>query len=428
MNHTKSLIFTLFVICITGLCYAQNIDGVFKSVGFRDYCYDNNIKTARLYKVGNEISDPVINLRSTDALVLTFDDLASDTRRFYYTVSHCDADWKEDNLLQSEYMTGFPETQITTFNYSVNTRVSYANFSLRIPNNDVQFKLSGNYLLKVYDATTREIVLQKGFSIVEPLARISANMRNSASTNQNCTQQIEFKVSHPSLKVNDAFMDLKVRIEQNSERIPGVAHPMPAFTQPGATDYTRPDRNMFKGNNEFRAFDIRNLSFNGVGVQRMTRDAGVYKILLNEDKIKTRYVANKDNNGKYVIGADLASDPAVEADYADVFFTLVANVPFVDGRVFIVGEFTDWNIDNWYEMTYNPVLSQYEANIQLKQGYYNYRYVVLNNDGTVNWDEIDGCFAETENDYTIYIYYKTYSDRFDRLVGFERINSRTVYK
>ncbi|MDR1054391.1 MAG: DUF5103 domain-containing protein [Prevotellaceae bacterium] len=428
MKWGKYLILFILLLFFTNIS-AQNSAGVYKQIGFRDYCYDSNIKTARIFKTGNEISDPIITLRSNETLTLMFDDLANESRRFFYSIIHCDADWNDDRLMMTDYMSGFPETQINEFNYSSNTRTSYNNISLTIPNKDVRLKISGNYIIKIFDAETRELLLQKGFSFVEPLTRITANMRNSPLNNQRCMQQIDFSVSHPTLQVNDAFMELKVRIEQNSARIPGMDNPLPAFTQPGLTEYTRSDKNLFPGNNEFRAFDIRNNSFTGMGVNSIRVEQGTYRILLNEDKIRTtRYMANKDNNGKYVIGANLTNYPNIEADYAEVFFTLLTIMPFVDGRVFLMGEFTDWNIDSRYELIYDPELSQYETTQSLKQGYYNYRYVILKNDGEIVSEPIDGCFADTENNYNIYIYYRSYADRYDRLVGFDRINTYSTIR
>ena len=429
MKRIKYLIvLPLLFFTISG--FAQNHWGVYKQIGFRDCCYDSEIKTARVFKTGNELADNIITLNSSETLTLMFDDLSSNPRRYYYTITHCDADWNEDNLALSDYMIGFAETPINDINYSKNTRVSYSNVSLTIPNHDIHLKISGNYLIKVFDDNTKTLLLQKGFSLVEQMTSITPNIRNTASNSSRCVQQLEFKVNHSSLNINDAFMDLKVRIEQNSARANGVENPTLAFTQPGVTDYTRPDRNIFPGLNEFRSFDIRNTSFMGMGVSSIRVEQGIYRVLLKEDFIKenSRYLANKDNNGKYVIGSNMTYHPNTEADYAEVFFTLIADNPFINGRVFLISEFTDWNIDNRYEMIYNPMRSQYEATISLKQGYYNYRYVLLKNDGTVEIQPLEGCFAETENDYNIFVYYRSFTDRYDRLVGYRHINSHTVVR
>ena len=36
----------------------------------------------------------------------------------------------------------------------------------------------------------------------------------------------------------------------------------------------------------------------------------------------------------------------------------------------------------------------------LKQGFYNYKYVVVNRDGTIDYGAISGNYWQTENDYT----------------------------
>ncbi len=40
-----------------------------------------------------------------------------------------------------------------------------------------------------------------------------------------------------------------------------------------------------------------------------------------------------------------------------------------------------------------------------KQGYYDYKYVFLRNDGILDEGFISGNFVSTENDYTVLIYY-----------------------
>ena len=75
-------------------------------------------------------------------------------------------------------------------------------------------------------------------------------------------------------------------------------------------------------------------------------------------------------------------------------------------------------------MYYNKTLSQYEATLYLKQGYYNYEYVYLK-DNEKQCDEslIEGSHSETENDYEIYVYYRPMGSNYDQLVGMKRANS-----
>ena len=75
-------------------------------------------------------------------------------------------------------------------------------------------------------------------------------------------------------------------------------------------------------------------------------------------------------------------------------------------------------------MTFNSVDNMYQCKTMLKQGFYNYQYVVVQHDDTIDVTETEGCFFDTENVYNIYLYYYSPENRSDRLVGFQKISRK----
>ncbi|MCG8701684.1 MAG: hypothetical protein MI922_26770 [Bacteroidales bacterium] len=65
----------------------------------------------------------------------------------------------------------------------------------------------------------------------------------------------------------------------------------------------------------------------------------------------------------------------------------------------------------------------YTGKILLKQGFYNYRYIMKAVDEDIDWSLVEGSHAETENNLVVFIYYKEPGYDFERLKGFEIINS-----
>jgi len=59
----------------------------------------------------------------------------------------------------------------------------------------------------------------------------------------------------------------------------------------------------------------------------------------------------------------------------------------------------------------------FEAVIKLKQGFYNYKYIVVDSDNQIIQGEIDGNFDETENEYNVIVYYRNFGERYDRVIG-----------
>ena len=67
----------------------------------------------------------------------------------------------------------------------------------------------------------------------------------------------------------------------------------------------------------------------------------------------------------------------------------------------------------------------YETNVLLKQGYYNYTYLLVDKNNPAVRSTVEGNYYETENVYTILVYYKPFGGRTDELIGIGTLNSRT---
>mgnify|MGYP006879675803 CR=1 FL=1 len=59
----------------------------------------------------------------------------------------------------------------------------------------------------------------------------------------------------------------------------------------------------------------------------------------------------------------------------------------------------------------------YKGNFLLKQGFYNYTFVTLDEVGEVNLSELNGTFYQTENEYTVLVYYKPFGEFYQRVIG-----------
>ena len=77
-------------------------------------------------------------------------------------------------------------------------------------------------------------------------------------------------------------------------------------------------------------------------------------------------------------------------------------------------------------MRYNEKTDTYQNARLFKQGFYNYKYVMVNRDGSIEQGPISGNFWETENQYTVLVYYRAPGSRFDRLLGKGSANSSKI--
>jgi hypothetical protein len=76
-------------------------------------------------------------------------------------------------------------------------------------------------------------------------------------------------------------------------------------------------------------------------------------------------------------------------------------------------------------MAFNPNEGKYETHLFMKQGYYDYTYMAVDKNNPSIHSQLDGNYFETENLYTILVYYKSFIGRTDELIGVATFDSRT---
>jgi hypothetical protein len=92
--------------------------------------------------------------------------------------------------------------------------------------------------------------------------------------------------------------------------------------------------------------------------------------------------------------------------------------------LYLSGALTGYQLTNDYKMLYDAETKMYRQILKLKQGYYNYRYVCVNDELTyIDCDFSAGNYYETENDYIIIVYNASVADDYDRVIGFSIRNS-----
>ncbi len=434
MNNGNNLIIPkminiVFVLCLLAI-QVQGQDDYYKEgyTRFENYIYSENIRTVKLERSGLELTDPVIELGTPQQLVLSFDDLAGDLKNYSYTLIHCDASWRPSNLIENEYLDGFFEERIYDYRQSFNTIQAYTHYTTTIPGRDVRPKISGNYLLKVYeDGMADQPTITRRIMVFEQLVGIDGYVKRATLIGDRDTKhEIDFSILHPALPVTNAFSEIKVVIMQNGRWDNAITDLKPLFLKDKELEYDYEDVNTFYAGNEFRTFDIRTIRMQTQWVDRIIRSPGGYTAVLTPSRNRSteKYSIENDINGRFLIRYQEGRDDDLEGEYVDVKFTLKQRV-MPTGNLYVFGALSDWRVDNTNKMTFNEDEEAYELLLNLKQGYYDYEYVFVE-DGKNRIDEtvIEGSHYETRNEYHILVYFRPVGARFDRLVGFSRLESR----
>ena len=396
---------------------------------YKNETYNQQIKTLLCHKIQDELSLPLLNLNAEDQLLVSFDDLDADIKDYYYTIIHCNSDWTASDLMQSEYISGFTDEPITDYEFSFNTLQQYTHYSFSFPTEEMKALLSGNYVFKIFEEGGKTVAYKR-FMILETKVTIEAQVRRATLAEDRKTKhEIDFTIKHPNLVVADPFSDIKVTIKQNNKEDNAITDLTPIFVKNNELVYDYEDDNTFWANNEFRHFDIKSLRFQSDRIKAITYDSTYNHVYLFKDRTRPfdRYSIEPDINGKFLIKSQEGWKSSIEADYAFVHFTLpVDHIRY--GDLYILGEFSDWELKEDFKLEYNDEQKQYEGSIYLKQGYYNYHYA-LNEISTdrVDISFIEGTHYQTRNDYYIYVYYRSVGDRYDRFVGFLKTSSKELF-
>jgi hypothetical protein len=384
--------------------------------------YTNQIHTLQIKVAGTMMSEPVIKLDGEERIEINFDAIGHNYNRFAYSIVHCDADWVQSALIPIEYMDGFQGLTIDDFATSINTTTQYTNYILQLPNEDIQFKTSGNYAVCIYKENEPDKILFTAcFSIAEPLVTLSAGITGNTMTDFNREhQQINFTINYKNVPITYPQTDLKIYVYQNNRRDNAVTNLKPTAILKDQLIYDNNRDLIFEAGNEYRRIEFLSNKYNGMGIAGIQFHNPYYNVELMTDRPRSgqAYVYDQDQNGRYFIRCSSCSDPDTEADYYIVHFALACD-PFLDGSIYLQGDLLNNVLDEKSKMGYNFETNRYEKSILLKQGNYNYQYVFVENGINSKGQSgvIEGNNYQTENEYSIYIYYRPIGTRYDRLIG-----------
>ncbi len=414
-----SKVFTIFFILIfVHVASAQNEIYVTRPL-------TDNIKSLQVLSPDNSQLLPVISLNSNNKLVVKFDNLDISQPRLRYRLIHCNADWTKSELTEIDFLSGFNDNMIDNYKFSNNTLVNYIHYDLELPNRDINFKVSGNYALFVYDEYSPQInILMACFSVLEPNVKIDASVTGNTDIDFNKKhQQLKIEVDHKNIPIQDPDEDIKLLVRQNTRLDNIVDNVKPSYSNSDKLIYDHNKSLIFEAGNEYRRFEIVNKQYGGLNVEKVNNNNSSINALLTTDNLRSNSARfyDKDQNGQYFIKNNDAFDNDTESDYFLVHFTL--NAPFKD--VILEGELSYGSSDIILKTDNDSGLLK--TSVLLKQGAYNYQYLSSsNNNEELTAEFTEGNYYETENIYSIFVYHRPPGIRYDKLVGFSQVSSTQI--
>ena len=418
MNRIKRF---LALICTGVMVLAALAQG---KVDTRVHIFDNNVRSLKVSLASNMYIPPVLMMSGEDPLIVNFDYIDYDVHYLRYSVTHCNADWQPSQLLESEYVSGFNYADIDDYAPSEATYVHYYNYQFMLPNDNMEFLVSGNYLLTVYEQDDPDkLLFQTRFSVCEGTVSVFPQVTSRTDIEYNNRfQQVSFDIRYKPNQIRDPYSEFICIVSQNSRDDNAVMVNRPTMVGVDHVTYEHNRNLIFAAGNEFRRFETVNAHTINMGVQTIRYYEPLYHATLrvDEPRNEVQYLYDQTQFGRFTIrNAEAFGENTLQADYIITHFTLDTYGKLNGGNVWLYGEFLNGYPASQAIMKYDAANGVYTADILLKQGAYNYMYLWVPDGTTVGQtSRIEGDHYETVNEYLVKVYDRPMGERYDHFIGY----------
>ena len=387
---------------------------------------DPKIKSIQISSEKLKLVEPCYYLNSEQNINIDFDLLEEDPHPLQYEIIHCDMNWNKSDLMVMEYLNGFDINYIDDVLLSHGTQEQYVHYHFKLPNENIEFLKSGNYSLNIFheNENTNPLVRLR-FYVSEETAKASLNITRTANIDQrNYMQAVELHCNYNYNSIDDPFQNLIINIQQNHQEFDELWLFEPNFVRDDKITFLMNEDRVFNGGNEFRFFDMSNLTTGGQNTSNVFLDENGYQVELRPEIKRTyrQYLEYKDFNGKFVIQSHQSDLVNTQAEYATVLFELPMKK--IKGDIYLFGQFTNWDLHDEFLMKYDSVAQKYYNKVNLKQGYYNYIFVNKNGE-KIDARKIEGSHFDANNEYIIKVYYRDPLGLYDRLLHYQVYDKNT---
>jgi len=412
----KSLIFSwqiLLVLTLINSVHAQIPNKINKE----------QIKTVYLSQnTTNEliVDNLCLDIERQGNIHLFFDDLNLVNTNYFLRIVHCQSDWKPSPLNEIEYLADFNDIPIRYPETSMGTKIPYKQFKISLP----KVKVSGNYIAMIYaNRNKRDTVLTKRFSIYKNEINVGSKISFAKSNYLRSTHQfIDLTLGYPANYLINSDENLKIEVRKNNQSknvVPNMPKPMVQAIDRKLTYQFYNQENAIPGGNEFRLIDLRSTQqrLNFVGQINALDRYSEISIIPEQPQGNYSYVQRPDFNGAYVIANYENPNSPLQADYIWCTFILKSR-KFEDEKIYVTGTFNSYELTQSNLLQYDEAKGAYLGKILLKQGIYNYQF---SSNNPLN-SNLEGNHAETENYYEVLVYFRKPGERFDALIGYQKIH------
>ncbi len=375
-----------------------------------------SIRTVQLYREGNETNLPVVARNSGESLTLAFDLMAEEGRPLSISFHHADRTWTRD-LSPNQVLESYHDDRLVDYQSSRGTQTPYVHYTYQFPNDDIRFRLSGNYILRVTEQGRRDSVLfERPFFISDRTGQLRADLEALPISGERQAALRPVARYDPPSAFKGSTFGYAACFVRNGHLADARCQTQPRLVQGAAVDFELERDRAFRATTADYTVDLGDLRAGG-DIERSDRTASPIRVLLEPD-----YAGFSDGdfdaslNGQIVVDGAVRgrAEPAVTAEYVETTFAFVPpDEQSLAGGVVVAGSFAGMDPDQGVDMQWQPGRERYEGAVLLKQGRYQYFYQSPD-------DRLDraarNAQARRSNAYTTFLYYRDSGEGTDRLV------------
>lgn len=376
------------------------------------------VRTIQLYQGDRERALPILPLGGGPPLTLEFDLMARSGRPLSVYFYHADRSWRRD-LVPAQYLTGFQRDDLLDYASSRGTEVPYVHYTYQFPNEDVGFRLSGNYVVRVTEQGQEdEVLFEKPFFVTEQAGPLDLGLRDLVVSGQAQPSLVPTaRFTPPSSLQGQPFdytvcfvRDADFNAPRCSARAQLAEQPRLVFDLPPGQAFAPAAADYFLDLSALRiGGEIEGTDFTVGGPPRVILEpdyarfagAGLDSLLLGQPVVEA---AVRD-----------VPDPDLSAEYALVQFSFVPpEEQALGGGVYLMGSFGSGPTVPADTLAWVPERARYEGEVLIKQGRYEYRYASPDPRlGRV----LERALTRQGSGYLAFVYYDDMGEGTDRLLA-----------
>ncbi|MDG1753433.1 MAG: DUF5103 domain-containing protein [Rhodothermales bacterium] len=384
--------------------------------GFLQTVDDSIVKTIQLHAGESETALPVLQLGRGLPLRLSFDLMEDRGRPLSIYFYHADREWKRD-LTPGEFMDIFHRDEIRDYQPSFGTVTPYTHFEYAFPNSSIDFKLSGNYYLRVTEQGMEdEPLFERPFFVAEQSIPVEMRLDNVMIPGRRASSVQPFIRFNPESISSNSF-DFTACFQQNSLIELVKCSDRPALdVAPDVAFYLDPS-DAFAPAASMYFLDLTNMRPGGT-LERTSQSTVPWSVTMAPD-LATLPGSGLSPflNGRSVVRSSVRTvvEPDFRAEYVQTRFRFVPpNGRPVAGRVAVIGSFSNWQYSPDLELSWNSEENWFEGDVLVKQGHHEYSFIA--DDPSISRAMSLG-LPQYRSMYTSFIYYDDIRRQTDRLVA-----------